>query len=98
MAKVIYSPQADRDLDDIWDYVAQDSLLQADRLWDRFRAKLEYLAKWNTIGRLRPELTQNCRSYPFGKYCFYYRPTEAGIEVLRILHSARDIGEINFQE
>ncbi|MFZ2277369.1 MAG: type II toxin-antitoxin system RelE/ParE family toxin [Prosthecobacter sp.] len=56
MPMVIYSEQADRDLDDIWDYIAQDSVLQADRLWDRFRARLEYLAKWNTFGRPRFEL------------------------------------------
>ncbi len=43
-----------------------------------------------------PELTENCRSYPFGKYCFYYRPKDAGIELLRVLHSARDIRQIEF--
>lgn len=96
MAKVVYTLQADRDLDDIWDYVAHDSALQADKLWDRFQAKLEHLARWNTIGRPRPELAKGCRSYPYGNYCFYFRPTEAGIEVIRILHSARDIEQIDF--
>ncbi|OYW28834.1 MAG: hypothetical protein B7Z47_05430 [Chthoniobacter sp. 12-60-6] len=98
MPTVTYSQQADRDLDDIWDYVAQDSALQADRLWDHFKAKLQYLAKWNTFGSPRFDLCTNCRSYPFGKYCFYYRPTESGIEVLRILHSARDLDQIEFPE
>lgn len=98
MPTVIYSEQADRDLDDIWDYIAQDSVIQADRLWERFKAKLEYLAKWNTFGPPRFELCANCRSYPFEKYCFYFRPTESGIEVLRILHSARDLDQIVFAE
>ncbi len=98
MPKIIYTPEADRDLDDIWDYIAQDSVLQADRLWDRFRAKLEHLARWQTIGRPRPELATGCRSYPYGNYCFYFRPTDAGIEVIRILHSSRDIGQITFPE
>ncbi len=50
------------------------------------------------MGRPRPELTAKYRSFPFGKYCFYFRPLEDGIEVLRVLHSARDIGKIEFSE
>ena len=96
MPKVIYSPDADRDIDEIWFYVAEDSPFQADRLIERFRSKLGHLAKWNTLGRPCPEYSRGCRSYPFGKYCFYFRPTDDGIEVLRILHSARDINQIEF--
>ena len=96
MPKVVHSPEAKTDLQEIWDYIAQDSVFQADRLLLRFRDKLEYLAKWKTIGRPRPELVKGCRSYPFGKYCFYFRPTDTGIEVLRILHSARDLDQITF--
>lgn len=98
MWQVLYSSRAKTDLQDIWDYVAEDSRLQADRLILSFRTKLQYLAKWNTFGRPRFELCANCRSYPFGKYCFYFRPTESGIEVLRILHSARDLDQIDFTE
>ena len=98
MPVVIYSPEAKADLREIWDYIAEDSSFQADRLVLRFRARLEYLAKWNTIGRPRPELTKNCRSYPFDKYCFYFRPSGSGIEVLRVLHSARDIEQIIFPQ
>ena len=38
----------------------------------------------------------NYRSYPLGKDCFYFRPKEDGILLLRVLHSARDIREISF--
>ncbi|MDB6137154.1 MAG: hypothetical protein JWO94_226 [Verrucomicrobiaceae bacterium] len=48
------------------------------------------------LGRSRPELAGNCRSYPFEKYCFYYRPFEDGLELLRVLHSARDIRQALF--
>ena len=96
MPEVTYSPAALADLDEIWDHVAEDSPFQADRLWERFRLKLELLAQWNTLGRPRPELAKDCRSYPFGKYCFYYRPTQDGIELVRLLHSALDIQTIEF--
>ncbi|MDB6137153.1 MAG: hypothetical protein JWO94_225 [Verrucomicrobiaceae bacterium] len=39
MAQVVYSPDALDDLRDIWDYVANDSAYQADRLLNRFRTK-----------------------------------------------------------
>ena len=96
MAKVIYSPDARADMQEIWDYISDDSQFQADRDIERFRDKLEHLAKWGTLGRPRPEFTRDCRSYPFGKYCFYFRPIEDGIEVIRVLHSARDLNLIEF--
>ena len=98
MARVEDSPDAKADLREIWDFVSEDSQFQADRLTDKFRVKFEHLAKWNTIGRPRPELGKECRSYPFGKYSFYFRPLEDGIEVIRVLHSARDLDQIEFPE
>lgn len=98
MARVIFSPSARADIQEIWDYIAEDSVFQADRLTDKFRVKFEHLAKWNTLGRPRPELGQECRSYPLGKYCFCFRPLEDGIEVIRVLHLARDIDQIEFPE
>ena len=98
MARVVYSDIAKADLREIWDYVSDDSPFQADRLIERFRSKLEHLAKWNTLGRPRPEIARNCRSYPFGKYCFFFRPIDDGIEIIRVIHSARDLNQIEFPE
>jgi toxin ParE1/3/4 len=36
----------------------------------------------------------NLRSFPVGSYVIFYRPIEEGIEVIRVLHSARDIEDI----
>lgn len=96
MACVTLSKAALADMAEIWDFVATDSVLQADRLLRRFQAKLEHLAGSNTIGRPRPELSPGCRSYPIGKFCIYYRPGPEGIEVIRLLHSSRDIRRIKF--
>lgn len=96
MPQVDLSLLAQSDLREIWDYVAQDSEFQADRLLNRFSLKFNHLARNNCLGRPRPELAQNCRSYPMDKYCFYYSPTDDGILLLRVLHSARDIQQIEF--
>ena len=79
MPEIVYSPDSVRDLQDIWDYIAEDSEFQADKHLQRLRSKLEYLSRWNTLGRPHPELTGGCRSYPIGKSCIYFRPIDTGI-------------------
>lgn len=98
MAQVDLTLVARLDLREIWDYIARDSHYQADRLIERFTLKFEYLARHTGLGRPRPELADGCKSYPFGNYCLYFRVTEEGILVLRVLHSARDIHQIEFPE
>jgi toxin ParE1/3/4 len=43
------------------------------------------------MGRKRDSLALNLRSFPVGNYLIFYRPINQGIEVIRILHGARDI-------
>ena len=96
MSRVDLTLDAQADLKEIWDYVARDSVFQADRLLSRFEEKFIHLANHRGYGRPRPELASGCRSHPFGNYCFYFRQTKDGILLLRVLHSARDIRRIEF--
>jgi hypothetical protein len=41
--------------------------------------------------RAREELAASWRSFPFGRYVIFYTSLEDGIDVVRVLHSARDI-------
>lgn len=43
------------------------------------------------MGRAREELAADLRSFPFGRYVIFYAPVEGGIDVVRVLHSARDV-------
>ncbi|MCX6855649.1 MAG: type II toxin-antitoxin system RelE/ParE family toxin [Verrucomicrobia bacterium] len=70
MPRVDLTIDAQADLREIWNYIAQDSVFQADRLLARFSLKFDYLACHRGLGRPRPELAKSCRSYPLGKYCF----------------------------
>ncbi len=97
MSRVDLTRSAEADLIEIWDHVADTSVIQADRLLNRFAAKFSHLADHPGLGRPRPELAPDCRSYPLGKYGFYYRPTDEGILLLRVLHSARDIRRLRFR-
>lgn len=92
MSTVSISRQAEADLDDIWDYVAQDSVGAADGLLDRILEQARLIATQPRMGRTRFELASEMRSFPVGEYLLFYRPRErSGIHVVRILHGRRDI-------
>ncbi len=46
------------------------------------------------MGRTRDELERGVRSFPFGRYVILYMPADAGIDVVRVLHGARDIDTV----
>lgn len=45
-------------------------------------------------GRRRDELEPHLRSFPEGSYVVFYREIGEGIEIIRVLHSSRDIERI----
>ena len=52
------------------------------------------LADSPLIGRTRDELAEGLRSLPvlrYPTYVVFYRPTTAGIDVIRVLHGAREL-------
>ncbi len=94
MAHVTRRPLAAADILEIWDYIAEDSIEQADRWVDRLDEKLGLLATQPLMGRARGELAADVRSFPFGRYVIFYTTIAGGIDVVRVLHSARDIDAI----
>jgi toxin ParE1/3/4 len=43
------------------------------------------------VGRAHGALAPGVRSFPFGRYVVFYMPLDDGIDVVRVLHGARDI-------
>jgi toxin ParE1/3/4 len=93
MATVKLSALAQADLEEIHSYIAEDNQEIADRLIDEFVAKFQLLAHNSALGSMRNELVQDLRGFPHRRYIIFYFPTESGIEVYRVLHGSRDIGE-----
>ena len=94
MATVLVTPLAQDDLGDIWDYVAESSVERADRLLDLIHEKCRRLAEYPEMGRARHELLVNLHSFTVRNYVIFYQPITDGIEVLRVLHGARDIHRV----
>jgi toxin ParE1/3/4 len=44
------------------------------------------------------ELAPDLRSFPFGWYVIFYTPIQDGIDVVRNLHSARDVSAAFVEE
>ena len=84
------SIQAERDLRNLLEYLADRSPAAADRLIRRLEHCINSLAANPFLGRERPDLTPDLRSFPVTGYLIYYYPTETGILIYRIAHGSMD--------
>jgi len=91
---------AEDDLAEQAGYIAGDSVDTALRFLTAAEEAFARLAAFPEIGRRRkfhhPDLA-GVRSWPvpkFEKHVIFYRLTETGVEVLRVVHSARDLDSI----
>ncbi len=88
---VIRTPQANLDLIEIWEYIAEASEERADRVLDAIGERCLMLAGFPEAGRVRNDLIVGLRSFAVGSYTIFYQPIDDGIEVLRVLHGSRDV-------
>jgi toxin ParE1/3/4 len=92
---------ADRDLDDQAAYLAtQASLETALRFYDAASYTFGKIASMPGIGKRWPSANPRLaglrvwRVEGFGKHLIFYRPADDGIEIIRVLHGARDIDSV----
>jgi toxin ParE1/3/4 len=89
-------PQAYRDLVEIADHIARDSIDASDRFLEAAETTFDRLAETPEIGSLCPfknPLAADIRVWPvrrFKRYLVFYRPELKCIYVVRVLHGARD--------
>lgn len=91
MPRLIISPRAEEDIEDIWSFVAGRDMEAADRLINSITNQFDHLLAYPEAGRARHDLLVNLRSFPAKSYVIFYQPTEDGIEIFRVLHGSRDI-------
>ncbi len=83
---------ADGDIVDILFELAQYSRPAAERLRDDIDRECRLLAQFPRLGRERTDLIPGLYSRSVaGRVTIYYRITDDGIEVQRVLHGARDV-------
>lgn len=97
-------PAARADLLEQFGYLAEDSPEAADRFLASAEAAFERLGEMPALGIRRstrnPRLP-GLRQWPihgFRNHLIHYRETSEGIEVIRVLHGARDVQRILDEE
>jgi len=95
MSSYQFTPQAVADRFDLWSFIAQDNPAAADRVEDAVFRACDFLSDSPFAGRLRKELTPLPVRFwvvqPYPNYLIVYDPEKKPLQIIRILHSARDL-------
>ena len=94
MSRFRLAREAKADVRGIWSYIAKDRPAAADRFVDDLYVRFRLAATQPLMGESRNELGPELRIYSVGNYVVVFRPIEGGIEVIRIVHGARDLGSL----
>jgi toxin ParE1/3/4 len=85
-----FHPEADADLDAIWEFIAEDNLEAADRMIDAIEATVEALVPFPHQGHRRPDLTERpLRFTTAGNYLIAYAPDKRPLWVVAVMHGRR---------
>ena len=96
VGKVRYTRRAQHDLLEIWEWIALDSPAIADRVYDVIEARCGSLRDHPRLGRPRPEIGEGARSLVIKRWIAFYRIVEDGVQVVRIVDSARDLTKLEW--
>jgi toxin ParE1/3/4 len=88
----VLSRAADLDLDEIWEYIAQDNVDTADRWIGKLFDAFDALALNPGMGHTRNDLTSYpVLFWPVDAYLIIYRVQRQSIEIVAVSQGARDI-------
>ncbi|MGO9648921.1 MAG: type II toxin-antitoxin system RelE/ParE family toxin [Terriglobales bacterium] len=95
MTRYRFTPQAVADLFDIWSFIAKDNPAAADRVEEAVFRACNFLADSPLAGRIRKDLTALPVRFwvvqPYSNYLIVYRPESNPLQIIRVLHAARDL-------
>jgi len=94
MSRILKRSRAQDDIADIWTFIADASTTRADAFIEMLDQKFRMIAENPGLGRARDELAKGLRSFPAGRYVIFYSDLVDGIEIVRVLHGARDLDTI----
>ncbi len=98
---MVWTPQAQEDLLDIYVAIGLDNTAAAERMYTVFEERVSMLAQSPRMGMRRKEIAPSTRMLVEGMYLILYEthpdtdegPVEA-VEIVRIVHGHRDLNRI----
>ncbi len=94
--RVVLSPQAASDLEEIGDYIARDNPRRAVTFIAELQASCIKLGQAPGLGPVRPDVGEGVRMLAHGRYLIFYREQGTTLRIERVMHGARDIGRGDF--
>lgn len=93
--KIVWTEPAVEDLRELHAYIARDSETYASGFVERIILAADRLADYPKVGRIVPETNdENVRELLYQRYRIIYRVKGDSIEMLSVIHGARDLEEI----
>lgn len=87
MRRVVNTPDAQSDLENIWLYsFEQWGERQADKYFDELIEGIELLSSNPLIGKPCDDIRENFRSFQIRRHFIFYRLLDQQIEIVRVLH------------
>jgi toxin ParE1/3/4 len=96
VAELRHTARARADLIDIWVSIAADNPGSADRVFERIEERASLLARWPQAGAACPAIGPDARMLVEPPYLILYRVIADGVQIVRVLHGARDIDSALF--
>lgn len=94
MSKFVLAKRALGDLQDIWNFVSEESFDAADRLLEDFYRTFEQLSEMPGVGHKRKDLTsRDVLFWRLHSYLIVYQDSKP-LRVARIIHGKRDVKKL----
>ncbi len=84
------------DLKEISRYLGARNLSAAERTLEELLGKFVLLDRHPQLGPPRNDLLEGMRHSVVGNYVIFYRPTDNGVDILRVIHGSRDLNSLEF--
>jgi toxin ParE1/3/4 len=97
MKHYIINILASRDLNEIADYFAQNSIEAGERFFREFNRKCQQLVIFPSSGKSYAQIRPDLRGLPLEEYIIFYRVLDDGIEILRVVSGRRNFPSL-FEE
>ena len=85
-----FTVRAERDIEEIGDYIAQDNPVRAVTFIEALTEKCHHLIEQPESAPLRREFGDDVRMTVFGRYLIFYSFDTDELTIIRVIHSARN--------
>lgn len=91
MAPVVRTISFDRDMREIYRYIAHDSPMAAARVLKRIERTIETCATFPRSGSRRDRIAKGLRSMPADRYIVFYELIAGEVVLYRVIHGTRNL-------